>query len=93
MGPNRANAYTLPGMSGNLLQGLDVFDTRNCANGGYPDLAPASSTFPVDQRNRIIQYFFGGSTTGIAPACKKQGKFTFGGETTDFPHVRQDPRP
>jgi phospholipid/cholesterol/gamma-HCH transport system substrate-binding protein len=93
MGPNRANAYTLPGMAGNLAQGLDVFDTANCANGGYPDLAPASSTFPEDQRNRIIQYFFGGSTSGIAPACKKQGKFTFGGETTDFPHVSQDPRP
>jgi virulence factor Mce-like protein len=93
MGPNRANAYTLPGMAGNILQGLDSFDTRNCANGGYPALAPASASLPADLRNRVLEFFFANSTTGVTPACKKQGKFTFGGVTTDFPQVREDPSP
>jgi hypothetical protein len=26
-----------------------------------------------------------------APACKKQGPFTFGGETTQFPKVKAQP--
>ena len=29
----------------------------------------------------------------VAPPCRKQGPFTFGGETTHYPHVRTDPKP
>ena len=93
MGPNRANAYSLPGLAGAVIGGLESFDTRNCSNPGYPEVAPPSDWLSESLRNRILLYFFGESTTGIAPPCKKQGKFTFGGETTDFPHVRTDPRP
>jgi hypothetical protein len=69
-----------------------VFDTRTCANGGYPDLAPPSPTFPEDLRNRIIEFFYQ-RTDGLAPPCTQQGKFTTGGETTQYPHVREDPKP
>ena len=29
----------------------------------------------------------------IAPPCKQQGKFDFGGETTQYPHVNEAPKP
>jgi virulence factor Mce-like protein len=94
IGPNRANPYFLPGAYDLLGSGLPAFGTQNCGVGGgnYPDLAPPGPNFSADLRNRIIQFFFGGSTSGIAPPCKKQGKFTEGGQTTDYPHVREDPR-
>ena len=75
-----------------LPSGLEMFDSRNCANGGYPDLAPASPTFSEDLRNRIIEFFYQG-TDGQAPPCKQQAPFTSGGETTQYPHVREDARP
>jgi phospholipid/cholesterol/gamma-HCH transport system substrate-binding protein len=92
IGPNRANPYFAPGGYDKLRQGLESFSTAHCGAGGYPDLAPPSANFSEDLRNRIIKFFFQNSD-GIAPACKKQGKFTAGGETTDYPHVREDPRP
>jgi phospholipid/cholesterol/gamma-HCH transport system substrate-binding protein len=92
IGPNRSNPYFAPGAYNKLKTGLEVFDSRSCANGGYPDLAPPSATFPEDLRNRIIEFFYQG-TDGIAPPCVQQGKLTAGGETTQYPHVREDPRP
>jgi phospholipid/cholesterol/gamma-HCH transport system substrate-binding protein len=92
IGPNRANPYFQPGAYDKLRQGLESFNTSNCGTGGYPDLAPPSANFSEDLRNRIIKFIFQNSD-GIAPPCKKQGKFTVGGETTDYPHVREDPRP
>ena len=92
IGPNRANAYFAPGAYDKLRSGLEMFDARNCANGGYPDLAPPSATFPEDLRNRILQFFYQ-NTDGLAPPCKQQGKFTAGGETTKYPHVREDAKP
>jgi phospholipid/cholesterol/gamma-HCH transport system substrate-binding protein len=93
LGPNRSNAYALPRTFDKLRQGLDSFTTEHCGRGGYPDLAPAGPNLSADLRSRIMQFFFGGSTAGNPPPCRKQGKFTFGGETTDYPHAREDPRP
>jgi phospholipid/cholesterol/gamma-HCH transport system substrate-binding protein len=92
IGPNRSNPYFLPGAYDKLLQGLDVFNTASCGRGGYPDLAPPSGNFTADLRSRIIQFFYQG-TDGLSPPCKQQGKFTFGGKTTGFPQVREDPKP
>ena len=92
LGPNRANAYFAPGGYSKLPTGLEMFDSRNCANGGYPDLAPASPTFSDDLRSRIIEFFYQ-NTDGLAPPCKQQAPFSVGGETTQYPHVREDPRP
>jgi phospholipid/cholesterol/gamma-HCH transport system substrate-binding protein len=91
IGPNRANPYFLPGGYDLLRQGLNAFSTGNCARGGYPDLAPPSASFSQDLRSRIFEFFYQ-STDGLSPPCKKQGKFTTSGETTDYPHVREDPR-
>jgi phospholipid/cholesterol/gamma-HCH transport system substrate-binding protein len=92
IGPNRANPYFLPGAYNLLSQGLEVFNTTNCGRGGYPDLGPAGPGFSEDLRNRIIKFIYQNSD-GIAPPCKKQGKFNSGGQVTDFPRVREDPRP
>ena len=74
MGPNRTNPYFAAGRLRKLLaQGLEVFDSDNCANGGYPDLEPPNANFSEDLRNRIIKFFYQ-ATDGIAPACKQQGK-------------------
>jgi phospholipid/cholesterol/gamma-HCH transport system substrate-binding protein len=91
IGPNRANPYFLPGGYDKLAQGLDTFNTTNCGRGGYPDLGPPSANFTEDLRNRILKFIYQNSD-GIAPPCKKQGKFNSSGETTDFPRVREDPR-
>lgn len=92
IGPNRSNPYFLPGAYDKLLQGLEVFNTANCGRGGYPDLAPPSENFSADLRNRIIQFFYQ-NTDGLSPPCKQQGKLTFGGRTTGYPQVREDPKP
>ena len=93
IGPNRANPYFLPGGYDKLAQGLETFNTTNCGRGGYPALGPPSANFSEDLRNRILKFIYQSSTAGIAPPCKKQGKFNVGGATTDFPQVREDPRP
>jgi phospholipid/cholesterol/gamma-HCH transport system substrate-binding protein len=92
IGPNRSNPYFAPGGYDKLRTGLEVFDARSCANGGYPELAPPSDIFPADLRSRIIEFFYQ-STDGLAPPCTQQGKFTSSGETTQYPHVREDPKP
>jgi phospholipid/cholesterol/gamma-HCH transport system substrate-binding protein len=92
LGPNRANPYFAPGAYNKLPGGLEMFDSTNCANGGYPDLAPPSASFSEDLRNRIIEFFYQG-TDGLAPPCKEQAPFTEGGETTQYPHVREDTKP
>jgi virulence factor Mce-like protein len=92
IGPNRSNPYFAPGAYDKLKTGLPVFDARSCANGGYPDLAPPSASFSEDLRNRIIEFFYQ-RTDGLSPPCGQQGKFTTGGETTQYPHVREDPKP
>jgi hypothetical protein len=93
IGPNRSNPYFLPGAYDKLLQGLEVFNSANCSRGGYPDLQPPSANFSADLRNRIIQFFYQGTMSGLAPGCKKQAPFTFSGKTTDYPQVREDPKP
>jgi phospholipid/cholesterol/gamma-HCH transport system substrate-binding protein len=89
IGPNRNNPYFLPGAYDLLAQGLEVFNSNNCAAGGYPDLEPPNANFSQDLRNRILKFIYQ-SSKSIAPACKKQGKSASG---TDFPQVREDPRP
>jgi phospholipid/cholesterol/gamma-HCH transport system substrate-binding protein len=90
--PSRSNPYFQPGAYEKLPQGLETFEARHCGRGGYPELEPPSATFPEDLRNRILEFIYQGSD-GLAPPCKKQGKYTVGGQTTDYPRVREDPRP
>jgi phospholipid/cholesterol/gamma-HCH transport system substrate-binding protein len=92
IGPNRSNPYFRPGAYDKLAHGLEVVNSSNCSNGGYPDLAPPSADFSEDLRNRILKFFYQNSN-GTAPPCTKSGKNPGGNGATDFPKVREDPRP
>jgi virulence factor Mce-like protein len=94
LGSNRSNAYILPGASGNIAEGLQVFKDNLCGSGGFPDLGPAddSKGFPEDLRTNVLKYFLNNGTT-VAGPCVKQGQFNLTGSSTDYPQVNQDPRP
>jgi hypothetical protein len=47
---------------------------------------------PEELRNRILLYVLNSGNT-VAPPCRKQSPFTQGGATTDYPQVREDPKP
>jgi phospholipid/cholesterol/gamma-HCH transport system substrate-binding protein len=93
---NRTNAYPQPGNFSLLRSGMPVFDDRGCANGApnvtnvpLPPLPPAvGNLVPQDLLNRIILFAFAGNPAHVpAPPCRQQGRFNFGGEVTQYPHV------
>ena len=45
---------------------------------------------PAELLNRIVQFAFAGQpgVNGPAPPCRLQGPYNFGGEITQYPHVR-----
>jgi virulence factor Mce-like protein len=50
----------------------------------------AQALIPNELLQRVQEFAFGGATGGgtvPAPPCRKQGPFTFGGQTTQYPHV------
>ena len=75
-----------------LAGGLNVFDPDLCCTNGFPTLGPPTRDIPEDLRNRILLYVLNSGNT-VAPPCKQQSPFTFGGETTQYPHVASRPRP
>ena len=95
---NRPNPYVFPEAFKALATGMPSYETRQCANGPVPTLVtqPAPglpidplSLIPADLAANVQKYFFGPTTNGAvaAPACTQQGKFPFGGEVTQYPHV------
>jgi ABC-type transporter Mla subunit MlaD len=54
------------------------------------DLEQAQALIPNELLDRINKFAFASAPPGTvpAPACKLQAKFNFGGETTQYPHVR-----
>ena len=95
---NRPNPYDFPSAFKNLSAGLLSYETRQCTGGPDPTLvtAPApglpidpTTLIPADLAANVQKFFFGPETNGqvAAPACKQQGKFPFGGEVTQYPHV------
>jgi len=91
-GWHRGNPYYKPGTYDQLRQGLPVFDPDLCGTNGFPTLGPATASMPEELRNRIILYVLNSGNT-VAPPCRKQSPFTVGGRTTDYPQVREDPKP
>jgi phospholipid/cholesterol/gamma-HCH transport system substrate-binding protein len=98
IGSNRPNAYAKSGNFRQLRQGMPVFENRHCGNGvptvtntPLPPLPPAvGDLIPADLLANIIQFGFGGTNgAAAAPPCRLQGKYNFGGETTQYPHVRE----
>jgi phospholipid/cholesterol/gamma-HCH transport system substrate-binding protein len=92
LGSSRHNPYYAPGGLLKVPGGLEDFNTNLCGAGGFPTLAPASPNFSEQLRSLVLAYFLNNGVT-VAPPCKQQAPFTFSGETTQFPHVRTDPRP
>lgn len=92
IGTYRGNAYSLPGAFAELASGLSVFSARNCA-----DSAPTVQDTPngsvsqsiIEQLIELKLVNAPGSTSNSVPAppCKQQGKFTFGGKTSQYPQV------
>ena len=94
LGSSRSNPYLLPGGYDKLKTGtgLDVFNSNLCGSTGFPSVAPAGPNLSEDLRSRVIAFFLNGGVT-TAPPCHQQAPFTFGGETSQYPHVRTDPKP
>jgi virulence factor Mce-like protein len=98
IGSNRPNAYAKPGNFDQLRRGLPVFENRHCSS-GVPTItnvpAPATPPIPTDLipaelLDRIIQFGFAGRPGAqTAVPCRLQGPYTFGGETTQYPHVNE----
>jgi len=89
---NRTNPYPLPGAFNGIKEGLKVFEDRHCRNGLVPTLGGLGDTLtslvPEALRENIVEFVFGGAIANVvAPPCTKQGQFTVGGRTTDFPQI------
>jgi ABC-type transporter Mla subunit MlaD len=94
IGTNRPNPYAMPQAFLKLRQGLPVFENRHCSNGvpaitNIPKPPVVGDLISTELLNNIITYaFLGTQRGGAAPPCRLQGKYNFGGEVTQYPHVR-----
>jgi phospholipid/cholesterol/gamma-HCH transport system substrate-binding protein len=97
VGTNRPNPYAKSKAFLQLRQGMPVFENRHCNNGvpaitntPLPPLPPSVADLVPDALlNNIVTYAFNGTQRGgAAPPCRLQGKYNFGGEVTQYPHVR-----
>jgi virulence factor Mce-like protein len=88
IGTNRPNPYAFPGNFKELPQGMPAYETRQCGRGTPTIANPLLDVMPQDLQDRIQKFAFGASSATPAPPCKQQGKYTEGGETTQFPHVK-----
>ena len=91
-GWHRGNPYFKSGTYDQIKGGLPVFDPDLCFTNGFPSLGPSTASMPEELRNRIILYVLNSGNT-VAPPCRKQSPFTFGGRTTDYPQVTETPKP
>jgi phospholipid/cholesterol/gamma-HCH transport system substrate-binding protein len=92
IGTNRPNAYAKPGIFSQLNRGMPVFENRHCAN-GVPAItnlpAPLNLLISDELLNNVLNFAFQGTQRGgVAVPCRPQGRYDFGGEVTQYPHVR-----
>jgi hypothetical protein len=97
IGSNRPNPYMQPGAFDKLADGLPVFDDRHCGR-GVPVISQVSDPVldlivPQELQDQINTFVYPATSSGQVPAppCKKQGPFTFQGETSMYPHVKPAP--
>ncbi len=69
-----------------------MLDPDLCFTNGFPALGPSTASMPEELRNRILLYALNSGNT-VAPPCRKQSPFSFGGRTTDYPQVTETPKP
>ncbi len=104
LGGNRPNAYAKPGNFNQLRRGMPVFEDRHCSSGvptitNVPAPSPVPLPIPIPTDlipaallDQIIQFGFAGRPGAqTAVPCRPQGPYTFGGETTQYPHVNALP--
>ena len=91
-GWHRGNPYFKSGTYDQIRGGLPVFDPRQCGTNPFPTLGPPTASMSEEFRNRILLYALNSGNT-VAPPCRKQTPFTFGGRTTDYPQVTEAPKP
>jgi phospholipid/cholesterol/gamma-HCH transport system substrate-binding protein len=102
IGSNRPNAYAKPGNSDQLRRGMPVFENRHCSRGtpNITNVVPPTLPVPLPSvtedlipdalLDQIIEFGFAGQPgQGVAVPCRWQGKYDFGGEVTQYPHVRE----
>lgn len=92
IGTNRANAYPKPGAFSELVSGLSVFSSANCANSapsvsGPPNGAITEEIIKQLFHEHIVNSPESSTNEVAAPPCKQQGPFTFNGQTSQFPHA------
>jgi virulence factor Mce-like protein len=99
VGSNRPNPYMLPGDYDLLrTQGhLNVFEDDHCGR-GVPLVSQVltpilEQILGKELTDNVREFAFVATAAGQQPAppCKKQGKFTFQGETLQYPHVKPAP--
>lgn len=94
---SRSNPYRLPGAMNDLLNGLAVFEDRNCASGPRPEpnFPPDFATIVggiAERRGpeQIREFVFRNNPLDVpAPPCRQQGPTP--GFGTDYPHVLAQP--
>jgi phospholipid/cholesterol/gamma-HCH transport system substrate-binding protein len=91
-GWHRGNPYYREGAYDQIKGGLPVFNPSLCFSNGFPTLGPATASMPEELRTRILLYVLNSGNT-VAPPCRKQEKRVVGGVTSDYPQVREDPKP
>jgi phospholipid/cholesterol/gamma-HCH transport system substrate-binding protein len=86
---NRPNPYQFPDAFKALAAGLPSYETRHCSSGPIPTLVSAPGIISPALSDNVQTFFFGTTSNGAvaAPACKQQGRYPFGGEVTQYPHV------
>lgn len=92
IGTNRANPYFQPGAFQSLANGgLKVFEGGSCANSAPSVSGPANETISQTLIEQLIQFHIANKpetpNAVAAPACNRQGPFTFNGQTGQYPHV------
>ncbi len=94
LGSNRANPYQQPRAFQDLRAGLKVFDARTCGRANIPNTLPkgeVAGLLGLPAAN-ILTNLLGSSAAAAAqtpaPNCVQAPKSTFGGETTQYPHVK-----
>jgi phospholipid/cholesterol/gamma-HCH transport system substrate-binding protein len=93
IGSNRPNAYLRSRGFDELPSGVDVYEDRHCSRavpgiGNQPP--PLQALVPDELLERIRRFAFAGAPAGSVPAppCAKQAPYAYGGETTQYPHVK-----
>ena len=97
--PTAPTRTSSPTRSRTWPPGCSSYETRQCTGGPVPTLVTAAAAGPADRSDLADPGRPGGERAEVLlrprrptgrsprPPCKQQGKFPFGGEVTQYPHV------